>query len=78
MKEFTPPGLHLLGPSSMAWASLLAQYGKNVVYKDLLLLKPIPMCSECQNKLGTLFPELNLVEKCSSYDSNCISLEILL
>ena len=28
MKEFTPPGLHLLGPTSMAWASILAQKGK--------------------------------------------------
>ena len=36
MKEFTPLGLHLLGPASMTWASVLAQYGKkNVVYKAL-------------------------------------------
>ena len=25
MKDFTPPGLHLLGPASMAWDSVLSQ-----------------------------------------------------
>jgi len=49
MKEFTPPRLHLLGPASMAWAFVLAQCGKNYVYKALWLLIPAPMFLECPN-----------------------------
>lgn len=44
-----PSWLHLLGPSSMAWASILAQCGKNVVYKSLWLLIHALMCPQCQN-----------------------------
>jgi len=67
MKNFTPPELHLLGPSSMAWASVLAQNGKSLVYNALLLLKHALMCSEHQNHLGIPFPNPNLVEVCKSY-----------
>ena len=55
MKDFTPPGLHLLGPASMAWASVLAQNGKNVVYNALFLLEPTSMCSKHQHHLGMTF-----------------------
>ena len=67
MKEFTPPRLHLLGPASMAWASILAQNGKSGVYNALLLLKHASMCSEHQNHLGRPFSDPNLVEFCKSY-----------
>ena len=68
MKEFTPPWLHLLGPTSMAWASVLAQNGKkSFVYNALLLLKPTSMCSKPQNHLGMTFFDPKLVEICKSY-----------
>jgi len=62
MKEFTPPGLHLLGPASMAWASVLSQNGNIFVYNALLLLKSASMCSEHQNHLGMPFLDPNLVK----------------
>ena len=68
MKEFTPPGIHLLGPASMAWASILAQNGKSDAYNALMLLKPTSMCSEHQNHLGIPFLDPNLVKICKSYD----------
>jgi len=49
MKEFTPLGLQLLGPTSMAWVSVLAQCGKKFVYKALWLMILVPMCSGCPN-----------------------------
>ena len=44
-----PSWLHLLGPASMGWASILAQFGNNDVYKALWLLIPTPMCLEGPN-----------------------------
>ena len=63
--------------SSFHGLGLYIGSGKTTIYKALLLLKPISMCLECRNKLGTHFPKLNLVEICSSYGQYFFVLENL-
>ena len=47
MKDFTPLGLHLLGPSSMAWAFVLAKLCSN-------------LCLNESNSLGTYSNEFKM------------------
>ena len=51
-EEFTPAGIHLLGPASNPWASLLcSKLQQNFAYNTQMPLKPISMSSE-YSKMG--------------------------
>lgn len=48
MKEFTPLGLLLLGPTSISLGiSIMIKFIKMCVYNAQILLRPTPMSLEC-------------------------------
>jgi len=57
IKEFTPPGLCLLGPASNGLGlSIMPKLHKKFVYNAQMPLKPISMSSESQKLLeSTIF-----------------------
>ena len=68
MKEFTPPGLHLLGSASNGFSFSIMLKSMNIsIYNTHKSLKPIPMAPECPKMpVSPLFAP-NLVKNSSSY-----------
>ena len=52
MREFTPPGLHLLGPASNGFSlSIMLKSVNTSIYNAQIALKPIPMAPQCPKML---------------------------
>jgi len=69
IKEFTPPGLRLLGLASNGLGlSIMLKSVKRCVYNAQILSKPTPMSLEFPKMATYPLSASNLVEKWRSYD----------
>ena len=69
IKDFTPLGLRLLGPTSNGLGlSIMLKSVKKCVYNTQMLLKPTPMNPEYSKMVPQPLSSSHLVKNCLSYD----------